>query len=102
MSMNWIIFLASLWVIGSILGLTMSGSNPFPQSNMDTANSMVKPQANPVNFIGVFFTVVTMDYDFFNHPPQLQILRFICLAPIMIAVGYAVVIFLASFFTGGG
>jgi len=100
MSMNWIVFFVSLWVIGSILGATMSGGNPFGTPNSATINSLGSPTPNAPGFLLTVWKAFTMDYEFFNHPQELQIIRWICMVPLLAAVGYATAVFLVGLFKG--
>lgn len=103
MSINWVIFCVSLWVVGSVLGATINYGDPFG-SNVDKVGGFTSPKDNVSNFPGFItklWEVFTLDYDFFHHPEQMQILRWICLIPIVAGITYAIIVFLLSIFRGG-
>jgi len=101
MSMNWVIFFVSLWVVGNILGATMSGSAPVSANQQEAANTLGLPTSNPTSWLAIVWGAFTLDYQFFKQNNVTQIIRWIIMIPLLCAVAYAVAVFLVGVIKGG-
>jgi hypothetical protein len=101
MSMNWIVFFVSLWVVGNILGATMSGEAPVSASQQSTVDALGRPTSNPTDWISLAWNAFTLDYPFFEQNEVTQIIRWCVMVPLLCAVGYAVAVFLVGVIKGG-
>jgi hypothetical protein len=101
MSMNWMVFFVSLWVVGNILGATMSGDAPVSVDQQGTANTLGLPTSNPAGWLTMAWGAFTLDYPFFKENNVTQIIRWIIMIPLLCAVAYAAAVFLVGVIKGG-
>ena len=64
LSPNWIAFIATIYIIGMILGLTMSGGDPF-SAGTSVTNGLSTPTMS-VSWLSSIWSMVTLDFSFFH------------------------------------
>jgi len=103
MPLKWITFCATIWIGGMIIGALLSGEPMFGESLRGTASNATIPSSiwNPAswftwlnNLVDIFllnFSIFEGDY---------QVIRYILLGPIIITMGYGLLVSVVSFFSG--
>lgn len=99
LSPNWIAFIATIYIIGMILGLTMSGGDPFSAGTAVT-NGLSTPTMS-ISWLSSIWSMVTLDFSFFHeYNNQMEILRYIILTPITITIAFSLIVLLFNYIRG--
>jgi hypothetical protein len=98
LSPNWIAFCVTVYILGMILGMTMSGGDPF------TAQSVTNGLSSPtmsINWITSLWGICTLDFTFFHaYNNQMEILRWICITPITVTLAFSLIVLLFNYLRG--
>jgi hypothetical protein len=99
LSPNWIAFCVTIYIVGMILGMTMSGGDPFGASQTVT-NGMSNPTMS-INWLSSLWGICTLDFTFFHaYNNQLEILRYIILTPITVTLAFSLIVLLFNYIRG--